>query len=74
MPSITSTRLGDDQISVLQMRKKYCDYISMATLLDVCSQVLQYLCDEYYNGLIFKSKNIKVYKVWFINIKQRYED
>ena len=54
MLNIISIRLGDDQILVLQMREFFCDYISIAILLDVCSQALKDLCDAYYNGLILK--------------------
>ena len=54
MPSITSTRLGDGKISILQIREKFRDYTSMATLPDTCSQALKDMYDAYDNGLIFK--------------------
>jgi hypothetical protein len=54
MPSITSTRLGDGKISILQMREKFRENTSMATLPDACWQALKVMCDAYDNGLIFK--------------------
>ena len=54
MPNITGTRLGDGKISILQMREKFRDYTSMATLSDACLQTLKDMCDAYDNGLIFK--------------------
>ena len=55
MPNITGTMLGDGKISILQMREKFRDYISMAIVPDTCWQTLKDLCDAYDNGLIFKS-------------------
>ena len=54
MQSITGTRLGDDKILIMQMREKFRDYTSMATIPDTCWHALKDMCDAYDNGLIFK--------------------
>jgi hypothetical protein len=41
MPNITSIRLGDSKISILQMREKFRDYTFMATIPDTCWQSLK---------------------------------
>ena len=59
MPSITSTRMGDGKISIIQMREKFRDYTVMATLPDACWEALKEMCDAYDNSVIFKSKKHK---------------
>ena len=54
IPNITGIRLGDGKISILQMREKFRDFTFMATLPDICWQVLKDICNAYDNRLIFK--------------------
>lgn len=60
LPRITSQPLSVGQTFYKYMIIKFCNYVFMITLPDVCWKALKAMYDTYDNGFTFKSKKQQV--------------